>query len=379
MTQKPNILIVEDQLGVRETLKMILKPFNAVKVAEDGKKCLEMLSAHDFDLVTLDIKLPDQSGIDLLRKIKRTNPDVEVIIITGFPEFKSTMDAVNLGASSFILKPFNHTDLLTKVNEAARKKMQLDQLKGFLDQIGDLIGFNVEIGEGIKRLRDDHSLLEKVKNLFERAEPPSKMENNLNFLEFSRTLIEAIERKDPYASGHSNRVSYYVNMIASRMGLSESEKETLQIGTYLHDIGKLGIDQTLIQKREKYTKTEMDVIRQHPDIGYNIVFPLGISPEVLSIIKHHHEFYDGTGYPHGLKEKEIPFFARIVAVADGFDAMTSNYPYEYRKGRSLEEAAEELENYSSAQFDPEVVNAFCEILRDERKALMIKSIRYSLL
>lgn len=373
MVKRARILIVEDQVGPRKSLEMILSPFFETLSVDRGEEALKVLQTQKVDLVTLDLRLPDGHGTDVLRKIKKLYSDTEVIIITGYAELKSAIDAINLGAFSYLLKPFNIGDVISAVNRSIEKKKRLDRLKDFLGDIGNLVGYNIEIGEGIKRLKEDPTLLDKIKKTFERPEQETEQRKQFNNFEFIRTLIDTIEKKDPYANGHSSRVNYYSNLIGQQLKLTDQEREELQIGTYLHDIGKLGIETHVIQKREKYSTEEAAAIKKHPEIGAGLVAPLGPSSNVLSVIRHHHEFFNGTGYPNGIRGKEIPFLARIVAVADAFDAMTSDYPYAYREFLSLDEAKEELERCSGTQFDPEIVNALVHIIEDEKEKLVLKS------
>lgn len=367
------ILIVEDQLGPRKSLEMILSPYFDVLTVDSGEKALALLQEKPIDVVTLDLRLPDLCGIDVLRQVKRLKGDVEVIIITGYGEFKTALDALHLGASSYLLKPFNMGDVLTAVNRAAGNKKQMDQLKGFLIKIGEMIGAEKALSQGIKLLEEDRSLLESVKQMFERTDHEIEEQRRVSHFDFIRAVIDTVERKDPYAYGHSSRVNYYSYLIAQRLGLTDSEKEALQIGAYMHDIGKLGIDPQIVQKKGEYTAEEMEEIKKHPDIGVNLVAPLNLSPDILALIRHHHEYYTGKGYPDGIGGEDIPLLARIAAVADAFDAMVSDYPYEYRKVLSLEEAVAELKHCSGIQFDPKVVNAMIETIEEEHDRILVKS------
>ena len=375
--QRGNILIVEDEAGPRDSLRMILKLNYNLHFAENGEQALDLLMANDFDLITLDLKLPDLTGLELLKEIKRQKPDVEVIIITGHGDLQSSMDAMKLGTSSYLLKPLNIGEVLSLVNQAVKKKRQIDRLKGFLTELGNLVGLSTEMGEGIRKLKEDQSLLEKIKRMFDQSPQEMEDQKKINYFDFIRNLIEVVEKEDPYANGHSGRVNYYSNLIACKLNLSDQEKEELQIGAYLHDIGKLGIDKRVIQKKKKYTAEEAKTMKRHPSIGISIVSPLKLSPNILSVIQHHHEFYDGSGYPDRCKGKDLTILPRIVAVADAFDAMISDYPYEYRKVLSMEEAVEELKACSGTQFDPEVVIAFTKIIEKEKDKVILKSSLFS--
>ena len=373
MLKRARILIVDDQLGPRKSLEMILSPFFETFSVEAGDKALKQLQEQPFDVVTMDLKMPGIGGIDLLRHIKQVHVDTEVIIITGFGELSTAREAIRLGAACYLLKPFNFGDVLTEVNRAVEKKKQVDRLKNFLNEMGALVGFDVEVGKGMRHLKEDPSLLNRVKQIFDQTDQEIEVQRQMNYFEFFRILIETIEKRDPYAHGHSGRVNYYANTIAQRLNLSSQEKEDLQIGSYLHDIGKLGIDPEIIRKKGKYTQKEFDAIKQHTEVGVSLVAPLSLSPNVLNVIRHHHEQYIGGGYPEGLQGKEIPILAQIVTVADAFDAMVSDYPYEYKKVRSLEEAKAEIKNCKSVQFDPDVADALIQTIEVEKERLILRS------
>ncbi|HZR45296.1 MAG TPA: HD domain-containing phosphohydrolase [Candidatus Manganitrophaceae bacterium] len=373
MLKRARILIVDDQLGPRKSLEMILSPFYEIFGVESGDKALRLLQEQKIDVVTLDLRMPGMDGIEVLRHIKRVHGDIEVIIITGFGELSTAREAINLGAACYLLKPFNFGDVLSAVNRAVEKKKQVDRLKNFLTEVGAIVGFDVEIGKGIRHLNDDPSLLEKVKEALNQTDQEAEAARQMNYFEFFRVLIETIESKDPYAQGHSSRVHYYANLIAQRLQLSQQEKEELQIGSYLHDIGKLGVEPKIIRKKEKYTPEELELIRKHTEIGATLVAPLSLSQNVLEVIRHHHEHYAGDGYPDGIRGQELSIVTRIVSVADAFDAMVSDYPYEYRKVFSLEEAVAELKRCALVQFDPDVVNALLQTIEEEKEKLILKS------
>ncbi len=177
----------------------------------------------------------------------------------------------------------------------------------------------------------------------------------VNYMDFLKVLIYILESKEPYTSGHSERVSYYAELIAHELRLSSQEKEDLQIATLLHDIGKIGLSNRLLEKKNLTQGENLD-IRQHPLKGVRLIEPLAFSLAVSLAVRHHHERWDGKGYPDGLTGEEIPLLARIISLADSYDAMTSDRPY--RQCLSTKKVQEELEKNAGIQFDPYMVSLF---------------------
>jgi len=368
MQTKPNILIVDDEAGPRESLKMILKPFYGIYTAETGGKALQIVKNEEIDLVTLDLKMPDLHGTEVLREIKKISGDVEVVIITGFGSLKSAVEGIRLGASDYLLKPFNVSEIVSIINRTLEKKRLYDQLKGFLQDLGNLVGLETNLNEVRNNLNEKYSFLEEVKRILDKNKNGTQGEATIGNLGFAKTLAELFESKDIYSKGHSTRVSHYADLIAQKLNLSQKQREFLQMAAYIHDIGKIGIENRIILKEDKFTEEEMEATRKHPTIGVDLVAPIGIPPEVLEVIRHHHERLDGQGYPDGLKNQEIPFLARILTIADAFDAMVNDQPFRTRM--SLETIGSELETCSGTQFDPDIVRAFLTIIREEKEKLL---------
>ncbi|HAE43066.1 MAG TPA: hypothetical protein DCG34_09150 [Clostridiales bacterium] len=182
-----------------------------------------------------------------------------------------------------------------------------------------------------------------------------------NYYDTVKALINAIEAKDPYTSGHANRVGEYSVAIAQEINLSSKQIEIIKNAALLHDIGKIGIDDRILNKQEGLSDLELEVIKNHPSIGYDIIKDIGFLKDVMNIVKHHHEKWDGSGYPQGLKGSEIPIETTILTISDAYDAMTTDRPY--RKALSSEEAVKELLKYSGTQFNPEIIDKAIETLR----------------
>lgn len=335
-SQKAAILVVEDELGSRDALRMILSPFNTVYTAENGQKAMEILSEKKVDLVTLDLRLPGIQGTDLLREIKRQKQDTEVIIITGYGTLESAVGGIRYGAADYLLKPFNVAELLTVINKTLEKKRRLDSLRGFLSNLA-----------------------------------LSECEDN-DYLPFIRVLANTLESKDRYTYHHSARVSIYADLIADRLNLSVEEKKALEVGAFLHDIGKVGVDNRIILKESKLAEPEFEAVKKHTEIGVNLIAPLELSPDVISIIRHHHERYDGKGYPDGLKGEDIPFLARIIGLVESFDAMVADRSY--RKALPLQAVVKELKQCAGTQFDPVLVNTLLEIIVEKGREILPEAI-----
>jgi len=370
MESRHSILIVDDEAGPREALNMILKPFYGVYNAENGHQALEMLRKADVDLVILDLKMPGFQGTDILREIKKEKTRVEVVILTGYGSLKTAVDAIRHGAADYLLKPFNVTEIISVINRILAQKKQRDHLTNFLSELGGLVGYDSTIEEVRHSITEKPEFLESLREVFDRVKEPGGSFPSGNHLEFVRVLSETLESKDPFTHGHSSRVNYYSNLLAQKLELSQAELRDLQVGAYLHDIGKLGVDSKIIYKEGSFTRQELLLMRQHPEIGVELVSPIGLSHRVISIIRHHHEFYNGTGYPDGLKGETIPILTRIVSTSESFDAMVTDRPY--RKALPISDIVAELKRYAGVQFDPYLVQLLLEIIEEKGEDILPK-------
>ncbi len=314
MDKNPKILIVDDNKVNVELLRTQLKHYNYdLDVAYDGEEALDKVRTTKPDLVLLDLMMPKISGFEICKSIKR-NKDTQfipVIVITALQELDDKLKAIELGADDFLVKPINRLELVTRIKSLLHMKF----------------------------LHDDLDTSESI--LF--------------------SLAQALEAKDFYTRGHSERVADIAVQLAAAMGFSEREQENFRRGGLLHDIGKIGIKESILLKPGKLTEEEMAHIRSHPARGYDICSPLKSLEPCLPIIRSHHERMDGQGYPDGLKDEAIPLPARITAVADAFDAMTTDRPY--RRGMTKETAIKIFENeIDSGQWDPAVVKTLIKLL-----------------
>ena len=324
-SSKPTILIIEDEVGPREALKIILRPFFNLYSVDSTEVAMQVLREQKIDLVTLDLKLPGRQGTDLLQEIKSEQEDVEVIIITGYGSLKSAMDGIRYGASAYLLKPFNVTELIEVIHQALAKKRRLDSLRDTLRTIGNLWGTEF-----------DSSTVWK-------------------------NLSKLLEAKNPDLFRHSNRVNFYTSLLAEHLNLTTGDREVLRIGGFLHDIGKVGIDDRTLMKLVKPDCQAYEQDRRHPEIGARMVLTLPFPSEVAEIIRHHHEHYDGSGYPDRLQGESIPRLARLVCLADVFDHLLTNRLAD--GPLTLEEAREYVRSHAGKLFDPQLAEVFAQIVR----------------
>ena len=359
-----NVLIVDDEIGPRESLRMILKPHYNIFTAENGYSAIQMLRQTEMDVVTLDIRMPGMSGIDTLKEIRLLDPDAMVIIITGYGTLKSAIEAIRYGVFDYIPKPFNVPEIMCIIEKSIQRRKLNLKIKNMLRQRSD--------PSGMQDAQMDSDLLfpKEMKGFTNFGNGEGGPSENQNCLEFSKVLAFTLEEKDPYTSGHSERVCYYSDFISKRLTLNPKDRNEIRVASYLHDIGKIGISNRFINKKGALSSTEWAIIKQHTRKSIELLVPLNLSPNILSYIHHHHERFDGTGYPDGLSEDKIPLGARIIAIADAYDSMTSDRPY--RKPLSNGEAKSELLKYAGKQFDSQLVSIFLDILKEMEEVFLVK-------
>ncbi len=333
------VLYVEDTKDLRDAMSQYLKKlFLHVRLASDGKEGLKSYQEESFDIVITDIQMPYMTGLEMIKEIKEIKDEQEIIIISAYGEAQYFLDAIRLGVSDYIIKPINHTQINQVLYKIAYKLMRFKE--------------NIEYKEHLEAMVEARSFKilalekEKIKNF----------ENTL------LAFVELIEDRDTYTGGHSQRVAMYCKLIAQKMNCSDEECELIYRAGILHDIGKITTPDTVLLKPGKLNELEYKLIQDHVKVGYSLLHKIDMYKELAEIIIYHHERYDGLGYPKGLKGEEIPTLARIMMLADAFDAMTTNRIYKGRKKTSV--AIEELQKLSKKQFHPEVVAAAVEVLSD---------------
>jgi putative two-component system response regulator len=318
---RPSVLVVDDERGPRESLRMILEPSHRVLQAACGSDALEILRAQSVDVATLDLQMPGMRGDELMGALGREFPGVELIVITGCGSVASAAAAVRQGICEYLQKPFDVVQVTAAVARAIARRNGRPEARSDARAVG---------GAGAW------------------GEP-----RTLAFLEL---LAGTIEANDRFMRGHARRVAFYSGLVAERMGLAEGERETLRMAAFLHDLGKVGVPTDLLRKPGPLAPDEKRIVEQHPVIGSGLLAPLDLPAAVSLALRHHHEWWNGRGYPDGIGAEGIPLPARIIGVADAFDAMTSDRPYRRTPGR--DHAAAELRRWAGVQFDPEISKEF---------------------
>lgn len=323
-----NCLVVDDEPGVRRSLARMLQAqgFQCFE-ASTGLEALELLERiGETPLIVSDMRMPELDGVGFLEAVRRRYPDTSVIMLTGLSDTTTAVDCLHLGAADFLLKPISMNELQARVARALEKRALVLQNRYYQE--------NLE--------RRVHEQAQRIQELF---------------LQGVQMLARALEAKDAYTRGHSIRVSRYAVATARRMGFQGVLLDGIRLGGELHDIGKIGTRESVLHKPGSLTADEFRQISEHPILGERMLSPLAReSPDVLRIVRSHHERLDGRGFPDGLRGERIPVEARIVAVADAFDAMTTRRPY--RDSRPPEQAMAELRRVAGTQLDPEAVEAF---------------------
>ena len=324
------IIAVDDEVGILDSLNVFLSKagYSFVGVT-DPMEAIEKVKNEHFDLMLLDFLMSPIHGDQVVEEIRKFNKDLYILLLTG------------------------HKDLAPPLETIKRLDIQ-----GYCEKSDKFDQLLLLIESGIKAV----SQMKLIKNINAELQATyEKLESA--YMETIETLRFTVEAKDAYTRGHSDRVAEYSELIGKALGLSETDLKTLKIGGLFHDIGKIGIPDSILLKTTKLDNDEYSEIKNHPAIGAHIISNATIFKDIIPIVKHHHERYDGNGYPSKLQGEDIPYLARITAVADAFDAMSSKRSY--RDSLPLEVVRQEIEKNAGTQFDPEIAKAFLHILDTE--------------
>jgi putative nucleotidyltransferase with HDIG domain len=330
------VLAVDDEHSARKLLSTILRQASfGCTTVNGGEEALEYLRSERFDAVISDLQMPGMSGMELLTQVRRTYPQVAFLVTTGMDDVDVGVEAMRCGADDYLVKPLRENALVASLESALHKRRLEQQLENYRHRLEEMVQ---------ERTSQLHKALEHIERSYEST---------------LQALGAAIALRDNETADHSQRVCRYSLKIARAMGWSDEQLASLAKGAYLHDIGKLGTPDSILLKPGPLTADERTLMQTHAQIGFDLVKDIDFLSEAAEIILAHHERYDGGGYPRRLKGDAIPLGARIFAVADTLDAITSNRPY--RRASSFEEGRERIRREAGLQFDPEVVSAFLEI------------------
>jgi len=318
-----SILVVDDDLGVRESLKMILMDKYYVSTASHVDEATNSLKTIEPEMIFLDIKMPKISGMDFLREMHLKNSTIPIINDYGIPSSQTEITAFRSGAFDYIIKPFEPSEIHTVVERALQHRVES---------------------------------MEKDKLVYN-----LRMAVHNNFFSTTDSLLLAIDAKDSYTAGHSKRVSLLFGLITKELGISETRIVKLRYGAFLHDIGKIGVRDDILTKTGNLTEEEFFLMKRHPEIGYNILEPINFLKESLPIVRNHHEWYNGEGYPDGLKGVEIPQEVAILSIVDAYDALTTDRHYhkKYSNGTAFKIITEGI----GTQFMPALTEKVLSIIK----------------
>lgn len=322
------IIGVDDEEGILDSLTVLFDNSEyEFYGAQDPVEAIELVKKEHFDLMLLDFMMTPLHGDEVVEEIRKFNKELYILLLTGHKDMAPPLETIKrLDIQGYCEKSDKFDQLQLLVESGIKSVKQMEEIKRIND-----------------KLSESNDKLEKA------------------YLEMVETLRFAVEAKDTYTRGHSDRVSEYSLLIGEKLNLPPEQMKTLKIGALFHDIGKIGIPDAILLKTDKLTDDEYSEIKNHPAIGAHILSNASIFADIIPIVKHHHERYDGKGYPARLAGEDIPYLARIVAVADTFDAMTSRRSY--RQALDFDYTTNEIERCKGTQFDPAIADVFLEILR----------------
>lgn len=336
---RASILIADDDSAVRDVLHELLSVGYKCVTVRSAEEALEALRTTQFHLVISDITMGGMTGLEMVPHVIEFAPDTVILMISGAQTIESAIDALRVGAFDYVMKPFD----LRHVEAAVRRALDHHELL-------------------TAKRRHDTYLQELVE------QRTAELNRTLSSLEDAyratlKALVSSLEMRDAETHGHSERVVNFSLRLGRELDISDEQTRALELGSMLHDIGKIGVPDMILRKPGSLTEEEWVIMRKHPALGRQILHGIEFLEKAVLVVGQHHEKWDGTGYPLGLRGEAVDLNARIFAVADAFDAMTSDRVY--RASRPYEAAAAELDEYAGKQFDAQVVEAFHRVPREE--------------
>jgi response regulator RpfG family c-di-GMP phosphodiesterase len=332
------ILIVDDEETIRLALRKFLRSRGyEVEIAASGEQALESLGRQPFSLMLCDVRMPGLTGVQVVPQARAIDGDLAIIMLTAVNDAATATEVLSSGATDYLMKPVELADLQQSVDRALNKRAEMMEQR----RLDKLIREEV----AIRTVQLEHE----------------KESLRLMSISIAETLINAMEAKDLYLRGHSQRVAELAGQLAEELGLDEGTCEDLRVAGRLHDVGKIGIRESVLNKPDRLSSEEFDHVKRHVQIGLDILAPLFHIKQPLKYVEHHHEHWDGAGYPLGLTGEEIPLGARILSVADTFDALTSKRAY--REPLEPLAALEHLRVDVGRQFDPGVYDALVRLVK----------------
>lgn len=328
------ILAVDDEIGIVDSLSIFLKrsgySFTGIT---DPMEAVERIKNEHFDLLLLDFIMTPLHGDQVVEEIRKFNKELYIILLTGHKDLAPPLETIKrLDIQGYCEKSDKFDQLLLLIESGIKSVEQMNEIKKI----------NTELSETYNKL--------------EQA-----------YMESIQTVRYTVEAKDTYTRGHSDRVSEFSVLIGQKLKLNDDDIKRLRVGGLFHDVGKIGVPDSILQKNERLTDTEYSEIKNHPTIGAHILSTASIFQDILPIVKHHHERFDGKGYPGNLQGENIPYLARIAAVADAFDAMTSRRVY--RDSLPLDVVISEFEKNKGTQFDPKLADVFLDIMKNDYNSI----------
>lgn len=333
---REKILIVDDEANVCSVLRTHLE--------KEGSECVSSSNAFDalnkinderFSLVISDVMMPGMSGMELLRLVKKQDPETAFIMITGLTDLNTAIDSLRIGAFDFLIKPFELTAIQRAVDRALERRRLLIENRSYQEELERKVDERTfELNEALQNIEESYKITLEA-------------------------LVAALDAREHETQAHSLRVREYSLSLAETLELNDDEMVHLGRGALLHDVGKIGVRDSILLKPGKLSEPEWTEMKKHPQIGYDILSNIEFLSRAADIVLCHQERWDGKGYPYGLCRTDIPLGARIFAVVDTLDAMTSNRPY--RKALSFDAAREEIKTCAGTQFDPQVTEAFLHV------------------